>query len=304
MRLEFDIENVAFIEFGVGRDDNQSQAFVLVPVDVGVQKALHEMVRTTWDTMQKASGEDGIANKYEPSEKHGNLEYCYLPLNDDMSASMGELHKANNLELDSGVLKNSADVFCYFARLTDGQQRRLTAVRRAAQFKGILKSKNRLVRIYDDSLQIIEDDIFKLDSDFDLLIDGSNIHILRPSGFEFVGKLQQAILNAVPKNITALEKSLPFVEFDSIREYATKHPRAARYLASIRGQVSNIDKAALKNLCKNTGVEVMVSKGKIVVSEGHEMGFLEVLDRRRYEVELVKGQPERFKAGSRKKLNN
>jgi hypothetical protein len=33
------------------------------------------------------------------------------------------------------------------------------------------------------------------------------------------------------------------------------------------------------------------------------MGFLEVLDRRRYELELVKGQPERFKAESRTKLN-
>jgi len=32
------------------------------------------------------------------------------------------------------------------------------------------------------------------------------------------------------------------------------------------------------------------------------MGFLEVLDRRRYELELVKGLPERYKASSRRKI--
>ena len=47
------------------------------------------------------------------------------------------------------------------------------------------------------------------------------------------------------------------------------------------------------------GVEVKESEGKITVSAGHEMGFIEVLDRRRYELELVKGQPERFRASGR-----
>ena len=81
--------------------------------------------------------------------------------------------------------------------------------------------------------------------------------------------------------------------------------RAARYLASIRafGGTKNIDKAWLKKLCKETGVEVKESGGKIVIENGHEMGFLEVLDRRRYEVSLVKQQPERYRAASRKKID-
>jgi hypothetical protein len=32
------------------------------------------------------------------------------------------------------------------------------------------------------------------------------------------------------------------------------------------------------------------------------MGFLEVLDRRRYEINLVKNSPERYRAASRKKI--
>jgi len=302
MTLEFDIGNVKVTEFGVGRDDEDQQTFVSVPVNADVQAALREMVQATWHAMQ--NDVDGPA-KYEPSEKHGAAEYLYLPLDDAMASSVREMHEATNLDIEAGALADPSNVFCYFARLTDKKNRRLTALRRATQFKGVLKSKGRLIRMVDDSLTIIEDTVFKLDSEFDLLIDSANVHILRPSGFEFVGKLQGAILNAVPENVKAIRKELAYVEFDGIEEYAGKHPRAARYLASIRAldETKSIDKAALKSLCKRTGVEVRESNGKVVVSPGHEMGFLEVLDRRRYELELVKDQPERFRAASRKKLN-
>lgn len=302
MKLDFDLDMVTVTEFGVGRDDGNEQTFVAVPVDADVQVALREMAQATWDAMHK--DEDGPA-KYEPSEKHGSTEYLYLPLGDDLASSVRELHKAANLDINANALSDSSDVFCYYARLTDNKKRRLTALRRATQFKGVLKSKGRLVRMLDDSLQIIKDTVFKLDSDFDLLIDSANVHILRPSGFEFAGKLQQTILGAVPENIKAIQRDLAFVEFAGIEAFATKHPRAARYLASIRGQeeTKNIDKAALKSLCKRTGVEVNESKGKVTVSAGHEMGFLEVLDRRRYDVNLVKEKPERYRAGSRKKIN-
>lgn len=302
MKLDFDLANVTVTEFGVGRDDGNGQTFIAVPVDANVQTALREMVQATWDAMEE--DEDG-PGKYEPSEKHGATEYLYLPLNNDLAASVRDLHEAANLAIDATVLTDPADVFCYFARLTDTKQRRLTALRRATQFKGVLKSKNRLVRMLDDTLRIVEDTVFKLDNDFDLLVDGVNVHILRPSGFEFAGKLQQAILDAVPENIKALRKDLPFVHFDGIKAYAGKRPRAARYLASIRGQneTKNIDKALLKKLCKETSVEVTEAKGKVTVAAGHEMGFLEVLDRRRYEVSLVKEKPERYRAASRRKIN-
>lgn len=303
MNLEFDLANVEVTEFGVGREDDNGQRFVTVPVDSGVQQALREMAEATWNGMEAV---DGAPAKYEPSEKHAATEYLYLPLNDDMAEAIRNLHATASLDIDRSALKEPGDVFCYFARFTDKKKCRLTALRRATQFKGVLKSKNRLIRMLDDTLKIIEDTVFRLDNDFDLLVDSANVHILRPSGFEFAGKLQHAILDAVPENIKAIRKDLTFVDFDGIEAYAAKHPRAARYLASIRGQAEtkNIDKRLLKKTCKQTGVEVSESKGKVSVSAGHEMGFLEVLDRRRYELELVKGEPERFKAASRTKLND
>ena len=305
MKLKFDLGEVTFTEFGVGRDNDNGQTFVAIPADANVQAALQEMAQATWNSMQNNKDDDG-PTKYEPSEKHGGTEYLYLPLDNDMASSIRELHGAANLAIDAAALADPAEVFCYFIRLQDSQRQHLTALRRATQFKGILKSKGRLIRMLDDSLKIIDDTVFKLDSDFDLLIDSANVHILRPSGFEFSGKLQQAILGAVSENIEAIKQEIAFVDFEGVATYAANHPRAARYLASIRGQeeMKDINKVALKRLCKSTGVEISELKGKVIISPGHEIGFLEVLDRRRYELNLVKGKPERFKATSRKAIDD
>jgi hypothetical protein len=301
MKINFDFAAVSVTEFGVGRDEDHGQTFVSMSVDANVQTALREMTEATWEAMQRDA--DGPA-LYEPSEKHGSTEYLHLPLNDVLAAPIRDLHLATNLPIDSQALADPASVFCYFARMTDAKGRRLTGLRRATQFKGVLKSRG-LLRIDTDALRLIQERVFKLDNDFDLLVDSSHVHILRPSGFEFAGHLQEAILGAVPQNIAAIQKDLKFVAFADIQEYAGKHPRAARYLASIRGlkETSNIDKGALKRLCKSNGVEISESKGTITVSAGHELDFLEVLDRRRYQLELVKGSPERFRAGSRKKID-
>ena len=49
--------------------------------------------------------------------------------------------------------------------------------------------------------------------------------------------------------------------------------------------------------------EISESNGYVSIAAGHEMGFLEVLDRRRYEVTLVKEEPEKYRAASRSKID-
>ncbi|MEG1031985.1 MAG: DUF4868 domain-containing protein [Acinetobacter sp.] len=301
MVVDFDFDNIKNIEFGVGREseDQNQQFFEAVPADESVQKALVEMVKATIGIMNKSSINPSL---YQPSEKHAGIEYLYLPISDQLAQTMKELHEATNLTINSDVLKNPSEVFCYFARLTDESGKKLTALRRAIQFKGVLK--NQLISILDDTLKIVEEKVFKLDADFDLLIDNSNIHIIRPSAFEFAGKLQDAILKAVPTNIASISTDLGYVDFTSIQTYAEKRPRAARYIASIKSQAEtkNINQARLELLCLHTGVSLNVQGGRILVNEGHELAFLEVLDRRRYRLELIDGQAENFKASSRSKL--
>ena len=297
--MDFNLNEIRAVEFGVGRDDGDDHVFHSVMVDANVQDALGEMVIYTHDLLLRVSDE---ATLYSASEKYGSSEHLSLPINDELATRLQNLHEAENLDVDQNALDHMDEVFCYFARFTDIDGRRLTAVRRAAHFKGILQS--RLIQWANDSMRLIDDNVFKLDKDFDLLIDSQSVYILHPSGFEFVGKLKAAILAAVERNIEALEQDLTIVNFNRIQEYASTRPRAARYLASIRTQqeIARVDMQHLLDACRATSVDVTEENEQIVVAEGHEMGLLEVLDRRRYEVTLVPDEPERFRAASRKQI--
>ena len=297
MPLDFDLKAVKLVEFGVGRDDGPRRSFYFVPADAKVQIALREMTIATWT---KIAGADD-AGEYSPAEKYDSVEYVHLPAKSTFSAALYELHAANNLEVNSKALSDSQQMFAYFARLVDAEGRRVTAVRRSTQFKGIVK--NRLLRLDTDTVKLLEDHVFKLDMDFDLLIDSGTIHILRPSGFEFTCKLQDAVMASAGENIASIEADLSFVDFTNIEQYAGDHPRAARYLASIRSQTKNLDRDALLKHCRMTGVKVSERGGRLVVEAGHELAFLEVLDRRRFEIELVKDEPETYRAASRTKVN-
>lgn len=297
MTIDFDFQSVSGTEFGVGINGGAGQEFYFVPSDGSVQAALLTMAVATRKSLMSVT-----AAKYEPSEKHGTEEPLYLPLNDSLASVVRNLHEANNLPTSINALSNTEDMFCYFARFSDSAGKRLTGVRRATQFKGVLKSH--LISFITNSMKLVPDKVFKLDKDFDFLVDSTTIQILRPSGFEFVGRLQAAILSSVPQNVSAIQSNLSFIDFAPVEKYAKSHARAARYLASVLSQpIKNTSRAKLRALCKANGVDVQSNDGKIVVSTGYEMGFLEVLDRRRYELELVEGSPERYRAGSRSKVS-
>ena len=299
--MDFNLNNIQAVEFGIGRDDGDEHAFHCVMVDDNVQAALGEMANFTHELMLRESDESTL---YAASEKYASSEHIHIPLDNDLAIRMRNLHEAENLDIDQNALEHMDDVFCYFARFMDQDGCRLTALRRTTQFKGLLKS--RLIQWANDSMKLVDDNIFKLDKDFDLLIDSQTVHILHPSGFEFAGKLQAAILDAVEVNIQALQQDLAIVNFDRIQTYASTRPRAARYLASINSQqeIARVDMQHLLDACQATSVEVIEDNGQILVSEGHEMGLLEVLDRRRYEVRLVPDEPEQFRAASRKQIGN
>lgn len=295
MTINCDFGNITLTEFGLGLDQGQ-RSYVQVPVDVDVQNSLLEMAQETSRFMKAVAT---TPKTYQPSEKYASTEHLTLALSDDMVASIKKLHEANNIEEDPSALDRADDCFAYYARFIDSQNQRLTAVRRATQFKGVLKK--RLISFGDDTLKIIPNKVFRLDNDFDFLVDSEQLHILHPSGLEFTAQLQEAIMAAVQSNVDTISSEINYVNFESISEYAQKHPRAARYIASIRSQseAHNVDKDKLKLSCERTGVNFTESDGLLEIDDANVMGFLEVLDRRRYEVDLVKNYIEVFRASGR-----
>lgn len=169
MAFSFNFDSIDITELGVGSDNGDGRTFSLAAVDEEVQKALQEMVEATREQLNKAGANPA---QYEPSDKYASLEHLIVPLDDELAESLKTLHQTNNYPFDSSALDTPDGVFCYFARLQDTDGKRLTGVRRASQFKSILSKK--LLSWFDDSLKVVDRNIFRLDMDFDLLIDENN----------------------------------------------------------------------------------------------------------------------------------
>lgn len=216
-----------------------------------------------------------------------------------MVAKHREVYQAENLAFDAGALAEPSDLIGYFAILRDQHHNKLMAFRRAAQFKGILRKK--LIRFSDDALRIVEDDVFKLDQDFDFLICDDQVLIWRPSGFEFSADLEGHIAASAVQNVAAISGRISCIQFDALKDFVAEHKRAMRLVAAIksRDDLEQTSLSKLRSYCRKNGVELHSKNGRVWPAEGHEMHFLMVLDRRRYQAELTDEGPEFYEAASR-----
>ena len=294
------LDHEGTIEFGVCLGKGNDLGPYRVPAGREAHTALQEMANATRGAMLALSDQPA---RYDPAEKHASQEYLFMDLSDPLCATLRELHEVENLRESHAALDDPERINAYFARFTGGGQGRLTAIRRASYFKGL--RKHPILQVIDDQLELVEPKIFKLDRNFDMLIHGNRIEILRPSAFETLADLREAILQSVPNNVEAIQERLPFVDFSAVGEFASTRSRIANQLASLRADkmLKDISRASLESLCQRTGVEIAIIDGKLSPSADQVGEFLEVLDRRRYEIELIPGTPERFRADSRRKLD-
>ena len=295
MPLNFDLTTIDAVEFGVGREMDNGAEFVLIPTDEDIKTALREMASQTIDAI---SGHEEVT--FAPAEKYDAEENVVTATNGEYAGVLANLHHAEMLPIAANALNEPEHIFCYFARLSNRNQRRLTCVRRATQFKGILKS--RLIQVITDALKIVEERTFKLDNDYDVLIDDDNLHILRAAGFVVLSEIEGLVMGAVPQNVERLQGNLPFVDFTPISAYAATHSRAAKVLASIcsEGEANDVSRERLIATCNECGAEVEIDQDRIRPRPGYELRFLYVLDRRLFRVQLVEGRIERYQAGSRR----
>lgn len=300
MNLEFDLRHVETTVFGLGRSVGGDRTFGRVPSDDSVQLALIDMVRET----QELATVDGVENsQYDPANKYSSTEYAHLPLDHDLARPFAAIHGAKNLSRTHGIeARDMADVFCYFAQFVDATGRKITGLRRSAQFKGMLKKPT--YSFVRDSLRLNDSPVFQLNSEFDVLVDSQRVHVIHPASFKILGQIDEAIARAVGTNIDKLTDSAPFVEWYPVAEYAGGSPRAAALLASIvsAGYAVNVDPEKLVRSCQVNGVDVIDRNGTIEVDANNMLGFLEVLDRRRYDVDLASDPAEHYRAGSRQRV--
>jgi len=294
--MPFDFQNIQSVEFGVCLDTEQGESYRLVPCVAEVQEALKEMLAETWRALFDADAE---IQEFSPAEKYGATERLWIEIATDLVAKHRAAYEAENLPTDAGAIDSMNHFVSYFGVFRDADGNKLMAFRRATQFKGILQKK--LIRFSDDALRIIEDDVFKLDTDFDFLIYDGRIYVWRPSGFVFTSEMDGQIAACAMANVDHIAEDITCVDFEGLKKFVSGHKLAMRLVAAIksRDDLAAISRTRLRTECKDAGLKVVQKDGKLVPAEGSEMGFLMLLDRRRYTVTLIEKKPETYEAASR-----
>lgn len=297
----FNLEKIVSVEFCLSLDANNDESHVQVPVDISVQNMLLSMLEQTAGQLWR---EDCTLSAFELSEKYGSKEALFAAIEADAFQKVREIYAEENLPVDSAALGKTKDLLYYFVIFRDEAGRKVVGVRRATQFKAILSAQNRLIRWMDDSLRAMTDNIFRLDNDFDFIIGLENIYILRPSGFEYIADVNALVSEKAKEKALALSTSIDFVDFASLAEYAGSHKRAARLISaiSIRNDLDKIKNDKLRVAAQQTCVELEEIDGKIRPKKGHEIGFLELLDNRRYTTSFTDELPRPFIAASRQAI--
>ncbi len=301
MRNEFDFGHITSVEFCVNVVEGDASEDFQIPIDPSVQDALRDMLR---DTANRLDGDDQDAawDDYELSEKYASSEHLRADLNSDEMAVARELFDEEGWHTDANMLSEPKAIAYYFAVYRDPQNRKIVGVRRAAQFKGVVSA--RLLRLFDNSLQMLDDQVFKLDLDFDYLITSAHVYILHPAGFEATVGIQALVSERASENAEALGESIKFANFERIAEFVKTKRRAARLVAALsaRDDLDRIKRSKFIATAAETGVVLEKKGSKIGPAPGSELGFLELLDRRRYTVEIMVGAKEAFLASSRKRI--
>jgi hypothetical protein len=292
----FDYDNISTVNFGVCLEDDSYESYRLVPCGEDVQHALIQMLLDTHSAINEAGAE---IREFSPAEKYGPTERLKIPLNAEIAEKHRTVFRADNLPTDSDGITNVSRIVSYFAIFVDADGKKLMAFKRAAQFKGVLKK--RLITFTDDALRLVGDQVFKLDNDFDFLILDEGIFVWRPSAFVFTADIDRYVAASAASNVDQIAEEVGCVSFDSIKHFVSKHKLAMRLVAAIksRNDLSQISKRRLSTECKKAGVAVETQNGKLVPADGNELGFLMLLDRRRYSVTLIEKSPETYEAESR-----
>jgi hypothetical protein len=299
--MNFDLENITLVTLVGYFEDLRAQnpRHIQIPIHPQVQAELRTMLRTTAQKMQLPASARHLP-VFSPAEKYSSEEPLKLSLATDYVSDLAAVIALQNLPSDANALNVISELEYYYAVFTDNQNRKLFAFRRASQFKGVARSK--LAFLNGGVLTLMNTAVFRLDNDFDYLVDDHTIFILRPSGFEFTTNVHGQVLREAATNAAVIAASVAFLDIARISAYATQHPRAARLLAAIRARddLHLIDKRLLQSACRIFGIAVVKGQaGSIGPDAGHEYDFLCIIDRRAYTAKLIPNQPEKYEAASR-----
>ena len=302
--MNFDFEHMEARGFGVATRVRGEVSFFNIQTGNDVLEELEEMAKTTWKQMLEV---DGVPIAYDPSEAYPAKQHLTIGLGEEPADLFWDLQQT--VDLNPGgreILDNPRTIFCYFARFIDANGRSLVAMRRSSTFKGAVTRQARGVphrlMIWRNGLMLIEGNVFRLDSQFDLLIDNQEVRILHAAGFEQIGGLRTLIQDAAIENVQHMQAQLPFVAGDFDDPEWQVPVGIARKLAALRQvRLEGLTVDSLRRQCEIKNVPFNERPDGALGFERADVGdLLDVLTRHIFVDELIPGEPEVYRAPSRR----
>lgn len=301
----FDFKNIENVELSLKVTTNEVDFFQSPPTDAGIKTTLKSMLT---DTIKHFEESENEIEEFDISENYGTTATLKTSIQDgELYKKIHTIRDSDDAALNGDIIQNPKNIPYYRVKFHDNQGNVIVGVRIATYFKSILKQRQRIVRWVDDSLTSFEDTLFKLDNDFDFVIAKNEVFVYRPKNFENIANLDEELLKTAATRVDVLARSLKFVDFSGIEKKTSESKRAAKLVLALasREDLADISESnILKNADETNLVFEKNEAGQIVPKKGSEQDFLELLDRRRYAIELVDGTTEIYRAPSRKKVKS
>lgn len=298
---EFDFQNIAAVNFGISLRSNGDMYFI--PTDGATKEALKGTLRTTRNIF------DGLPDDWELhdiSEDYGSRRRIYAPRGSEFMVELSAVYDAGALDDLTNIHDHAHDVDFYFAEFWDNQQRRAVGIRKATKLKGTLNARNRLVRLVDDTLVLIQDDVLHLDTEFDVIVTNANVFILNARQAEQVAKIVEHVAETATAKVQAIHNAIPFLDLTRVAEKIGKHPRMARHAASIASNpnLANFQRAQIEALAAQHGIRFKeLDSGRLQCRVTDEAKLLELLDARRYHLDLQGNGGDPYRATARQRVS-
>jgi len=296
---EFDQARIASVNFAVGLRSSGKRYFV--PTDGAVKDALKQVLGSTIGAFGAV---DGPWELHDISEDYGDTRRTFAPRTTDYLSVLSEIYDEGNLSDLANAHEHVKDIDYYFGEFRDAQGRRVIGIKKATQLKGTLGARNKLVRLVDDSLQMINDDVLKLDTEFDAVITNTHVFMLKVRSVEYLADIVARVAGTAANKVQLIHDQIPFLDLSRIGESIGGHPRLARLAASIaaREDLHLIRQDRVEEIAKQHGLVLRTVNGRLRCRRVDEAKLLEILDARRYHVDLTATGPVPYRATARQRV--
>lgn len=297
---EFDLANIQSVNFAVSLRSNGNRYFV--PTDGPIKAALKEVLSNTTAGFNQI---DGDWQLHDVSEDYGEARRTYAPRNTDYLADLSSIFDAGALDDIANAHEHVPDIDFYFGVFHDDQNRKAIGIKKATQLKGTLGARNKLMRLADDTLQMIEDEVLRLDREFDAIMTDSHVFMLKVRSVEYLANIVERVAGAAAAKVQTIHDQLTFLDLSRIQEDIARHPKMARMAASIsaRNDLAQIRRDRVEEIAEHHGIVFKEVDGRLQCRRQDEAKLLEILDARRYHLDLTATGPIPYRATGRQRVS-